>query len=782
MKKRVFSILLAVLMVCSIIPIMTFSASASKTYTFESGSVKDLSDAIWKLEEGETLDVTCKSFCFSNTTGQVDISQYSDDITVNFYGTYFYNSDSDPLTDTLFEVNGDDVTLNFYNCRFSTVSNGQPVCVYRGSAIYVDADNCTIDGHRTTLFNDCGTTRNGGGAVYVDDGAENCLITGCEFKNCFYPGAYWRATTGYGTCIYVASCECTIYDCHFNMDGVVTDGGTHYCVYSEEGDTAISYCGDNSCYIPISYSPSQYFKKPLFGNCKVVDTHYVAWPNYGWDIENGGNGAARNDYILYTALDSKLSVDIEGGKFAVNAANANAHLWENGEANVFTFIWTSSDDAHFYLQSKTTGLVLDGTSSQGDVGIQQQVKQNSQAQRWSLDPSGDGYYYVRCGDGRYMEVAGDTATVGTKLRLAEFTGKTNQKFRPAKVNDIAEGDYYIFTEINEKMSVDIDGGYDSVNASGKNVHLWENGAANIFTITKDQAKGTYIITCKRTGCVLGVENGSKADGANIAQWTSDGSDSQRWMFEQTVDGYCYIRCIGGQYMDVSGADAFNDANIHSWGYTGRANQRFRLVKARPIEDGDYVFVTGLNGKSAVDIEGGKSSKSLYRKTHMWENGEANVFTVTWDDSKNSYEIKCKVTGLVLDAVNNPDEYGKSIMQEGDYDTYDQRWIFEESTDGYYHIRCLGGQYMTVEKYNADNGSNVLSCDLTGALNQKFKLDKKSSNNLSGSVLSDGSIWILVAVGVLAVGGIVAAIIVLKKKKKPVLAGAVSEKADSNDDE
>ena len=68
---------------------------------------------------------------------------------------------------------------------------------------------------------------------------------------------------------------------------------------------------------------------------------------------------------------------------------------------------------------------------------------------------------------------------------------------------------------------------------------------------------------------------------------------------------------------------------------------------------------------------------------------------------------------------------------------------------------------------------------------RANIDGSISGNvqyLSGSVLSDGNLWIVLIVGILAVGGIVAAIVVLKKKKKPALAGAVSEKADSNDDE
>ena len=50
------------------------------------------------------------------------------------------------------------------------------------------------------------------------------------------------------------------------------------------------------------------------------------------------------------------------------------------------------------------------------------------------------------------------------------------------------------------------------------------------------------------------------------------------MFEPAGNGYYYIRCLGGQYMDVEGFNATSGGNIHSWQFTGADNQKFKLVR------------------------------------------------------------------------------------------------------------------------------------------------------------------------------------------------------------
>ena len=80
--------------------------------------------------------------------------------------------------------------------------------------------------------------------------------------------------------------------------------------------------------------------------------------------------------------------------------------------------------------------------------------------------------------------------------------------------------------------------------------------------------------------MLDVAGGSTENGANIQQWGDNGSLAQRWVFEDAGNGYYYICCLGGQYMDaagcVGGTVPVNDTNVQSWEFTGASNQMFRL--------------------------------------------------------------------------------------------------------------------------------------------------------------------------------------------------------------
>lgn len=185
-------------------------------------------------------------------------------------------------------------------------------------------------------------------------------------------------------------------------------------------------------------------------------------------------------------------------------------------------------------------------------------------------------------------------------------------------NDIAEGDYIIYTALDDGMSLDIFGGLNAKNA-GDNLHVWRNGAAKVFTLTKDMNTGSYIIKAKHSGLVLDVAGGSKENGANIQQWGNNGTNAQRWIFEPAENGYYYIRCIGGQYMDVAdmvgNLKPSDGVNVHSWKFTGAKNQQFRLVKvpsdftASVLSGGDLWIVIAI----AVLAGGGIAVLTVYKK-------------------------------------------------------------------------------------------------------------------------------------------------------------------------
>ncbi len=476
-------------------------------------------------------------------------------------------------------------------------------------------------------------------------------------------------------------------------------------------------------------------------NCFNATTKIPYIPN----ITAITNEIEEGDYIIASALDEKYAVDIKNGNNAKNIPGKSAHLWQNGDANVFTVTKDKNKNAYI-IKSKVTGLVLDvsGASKDDGANIQQWESNGTDAQRWVFEPANNGYCYIRCLGGQYMDasgmVGGAKPTNGVNIQSWSYTGDTNQQFRLVRVNDIPEGDYVIYTARNEKLSLDIDGGKGSVNVSGRNLHLWENGDANVFTVTKDKNKNAYIIKSKVTGLVLDVFGGSKDDGTGIQQWESNGTNAQRWKFENAGNGYYYIHWLDGKYMDIWKGNASSGSLIVSNQFNGADSQKFKLVKVNgdKIEEGDYFIQSAVDEKFAVDIAGGTLAVNAGgANAHLWQNGDASVFNITKDKDKDAYIIKSRITGLPLDVAGGSKDNGANVQQWGDNGSDPQRWVFENTGNGCYYIRCLGGQYMDASGMTngvkPTNGVNIQSWSFTGATNQQFKLVKVS--NTTGAITS-----------------------------------------------
>lgn len=70
------------------------------------------------------------------------------------------------------------------------------------------------------------------------------------------------------------------------------------------------------------------------------------------------------------------------------------------------------------------------------------------------------------------------------------------------------------------------------------------------------------------------------------------------------------------------------------------------------------------------------------------------------------------------------ENGNIIQQWEDNNTDAQKWIIKENDDNTYSIISKGtGLYMTLEYYNADNGTNILIYEKNGKANQNFVFEK-----------------------------------------------------------
>jgi O-glycosyl hydrolase len=136
---------------------------------------------------------------------------------------------------------------------------------------------------------------------------------------------------------------------------------------------------------------------------------------------------------------------------------------------------------------------------------------------------------------------------------------------------------YKLTARHSGKALDVNGG---ATADGANVQQWtDNGSTAqqwIITATTD---GHYRLVCKASGKALEVSNNALADGGNVQQWSYVGGNSQQWKIEATTDGfYRLLNRNSGKALDVNGNSTADGANVHQWTYGGGLNQQWLLTQ------------------------------------------------------------------------------------------------------------------------------------------------------------------------------------------------------------
>ena len=262
--------------------------------------------------------------------------------------------------------------------------------------------------------------------------------------------------------------------------------------------------------------------------------------------------------------------------------------------------------------------------------------------------------------------------------------------------------------------------------------------------------------CVITNCTF---NDCKASGVNsfVYSWKED---------TIIVDG-AYCNTANCPYCTL----------LKSEQYYGADKTTNRLSPAYP-ENGYYVIRTALDTDYCLDISGGENAKSDGDNLHLWpvDTSTAKIFKLEKDYS-GTYKITAVHSGKVLDIEACSLTEGTNISQFRDRSMDNQRWLFEScngnnDNKNRYYIHALGGGNAGwMDAAGCVNGNmpdpygktNVYSWSYTGNPNQQWILEKVDYNS-TASDISEGSVWIVAAIGAVVVIGF-AAVVISKKKKK-----------------
>ena len=308
---------------------------------------------------------------------------------------------------------------------------------------------------------------------------------------------------------------------------------------------------------------------------------------------------------------------------------------------------------------------------------------------------------------------------------------------------IEEGTYVIKSAINDKFVLDIE---DASKANGANLQIYQSNGTNAQKFkVKYLNNGYYTIESVNSGKVLDVDDAKKTQGTNVQQYDSNNTDAQKWTIKKNSDGtYSLVSKCNNLYMDVKDGIASNSRNVQVYGGNGTKAQKFKFEKVadsinysekaeKTISDGTYTIKSAINDKFVLDIDNASKSNGANVQIYQSNGTNAQKFKVKYLNN-GYYTIESVNSGKVLDVDNAGKNQGTNVQQYGSNNTDAQKWIIAKNTDGTYSIvsKC-NNLYLDVKDGIASSGKNIQVYGRNGTRAQKFKFEAVTNNSESNNV-------------------------------------------------
>ena len=295
-------------------------------------------------------------------------------------------------------------------------------------------------------------------------------------------------------------------------------------------------------------------------------------------------------YRIVSAKNGGMCLGIAGGS---RALCANAALYAVGGDAADIFKVTKLGGGLSQITAPRSGMVLDllGGMIKNGTNIRQYTGNGTAAQQWYIkkDPA-TGFYAILSGKNMMTaaDIQGGLTSPGTNVRAYRFNG-TKAQFWQFKKTDTAgvgdkirmEGIFRILPASDPSLALTVAG---AGTGNGANVELGRCGSGNeqLFSFSKF-TDGTWTLRNLNSGKVIDIAGGSRRSGANIQQYTLNGTAAQKFEFIPTgrADNSYTIRVYGTLAFDIVGGKIAAGTNVRLYTPNGTPAQSFILEAASP---------------------------------------------------------------------------------------------------------------------------------------------------------------------------------------------------------
>lgn len=282
---------------------------------------------------------------------------------------------------------------------------------------------------------------------------------------------------------------------------------------------------------------------------------------------NGLSSGATVKYWFTYSDNSGFVRDTQSYTYTHNAGSSSNSGSNNSGSNNSGSTNTASGDVYIYQDSNYGG-------RSASLGVGNYNLASLQAKGFKNDDLSSikvpwGYKVIMYADDNY---SGSTKTLYAD---SSYVGNDwNDKVSSIKVQRAQ----YKIKNRHSGLVLDVSGGSKD---NGANIQQWSDNGSNAqkFEVRFNASDSTYVLVNVGSGKAVDMGGWSKDNGGNALQWDNNNTDNQRWFITPVDNGYSFlINKYSNKGLEVGGWSTSAGGNVQQWDYKAQANQQWQFIR------------------------------------------------------------------------------------------------------------------------------------------------------------------------------------------------------------
>ena len=449
-------------------------------------------------------------------------------------------------------------------------------------------------------------------------------------------------------------------------------------------------------------------------------------------INKAPNSVSDGQYLFKSELDGMgvLQVGSNGSASETSLKICSSTM---GEEQKFV-LERDSGSGYVRIKNMQSSRYLGLVGSSGRYSqavVQKEYSVDDKTLLWQIAESGGALVVKPAINTDYcLDVTGGSFYEGVSVCLYKVNGGANQRFSLVSTvapeveggRTVDDGVYSVSLGSDGSVALGVSG---SATGDGGNVQATASAglASQKFRFTL-KGDGFYEVRNLNSGKVLDVDHGNIVPGTNILQWSDYASDNQRWAVQRCEGGYRLVCKANGLALTL-GASAGPGSNAFASTVADGRGQVFSLEPAaleRVVSDGEYVVSSQVDPMQVLDIAGASTANCARLEVYESHMADNQIFRFERDDDTGFYKVTCVGSGKVLDNDNRNVSNGAAVLQYDSTGALNQRWIVQREGSGLSIRSAIDPSYcIDLAGGGASNCTKAEMYRYNGGANQRFSL-------------------------------------------------------------